>query len=239
MLYTFLVWLIEKYNINIYFTYFSEQANGLVERHNQTIKKCILKVLQENVDCWPDILDGVLFAHRSVVQRSTGFSPFFMMYNRHPVLPIDTRNYELSTHPELPTRNVAYETECNSFDEMTREGTDPFDVSAFQTNLEAILKVRLAVHEAAQENIQKAQKRQKKQFDKRNSGNTIFKEGDLVLSKNLRRGDRKNGKWSQLPWSGPYKIIRMHDKGNCELQNYKTKVVLKKKINVVNLKKFV
>ena len=38
------------------------QANGLVERQNQTIKKAIVKVLNENVKSWVSVLDGILFA---------------------------------------------------------------------------------------------------------------------------------------------------------------------------------
>ena len=37
------------------------QANGLVERQNQTIKKAIIKVLNENVKSWVLVLDGILF----------------------------------------------------------------------------------------------------------------------------------------------------------------------------------
>ncbi|XP_065664724.1 uncharacterized protein LOC136086358 [Hydra vulgaris] len=40
------------------------QANGLQERQNQTIKKAIIKVLNENVLGWVSVLDGNLFALR-------------------------------------------------------------------------------------------------------------------------------------------------------------------------------
>ena len=40
------------------------QANCLVERQNQTIKKAIIKVLNENVLGWVSVLDGILFALR-------------------------------------------------------------------------------------------------------------------------------------------------------------------------------
>ncbi|KAF0751827.1 Integrase catalytic domain-containing protein [Aphis craccivora] len=69
------------------------QANGLVERQNRTIKNCLLKILQENVLQWPYILQGVLFAHRTVQHSSTGYTPFKMLYQCDATLPIDI-NYD-------------------------------------------------------------------------------------------------------------------------------------------------
>jgi len=55
------------------------QSNGLVERQNRTIKNMLLKTLynENNIDKWPDVIDGVLFAHRSVRHETTKYSPFF------------------------------------------------------------------------------------------------------------------------------------------------------------------
>lgn len=40
---------------------------------------------------WPDILQGVLFAYRTVQHTSTKYSPFFVLYQRDPVLPVDLK----------------------------------------------------------------------------------------------------------------------------------------------------
>ena len=40
----------------------------------------------EDLEDW---LDALTFVHRASVCSSTGFSPFFMMYGRHPSLPLD------------------------------------------------------------------------------------------------------------------------------------------------------
>ena len=45
--------------------------------------------LKENIDRWPDVLDGVMMAHRCQKQRSTNFSPFYMLFGREPNLPLD------------------------------------------------------------------------------------------------------------------------------------------------------
>ena len=70
------------------------QSNGLCERQNRTIKESLVKVLDEKPKGWPNIIDGILFAHRVSIHYSTKYSPFFLMYNRHPILPTDIK-YDL------------------------------------------------------------------------------------------------------------------------------------------------
>ena len=67
------------------------QSNGLCERQNRTIKDSLVKILEENPKEWPNVIQGVHFAHRVSVHYSTKFSPFFLLYNRHPTLPIDIK----------------------------------------------------------------------------------------------------------------------------------------------------
>ena len=47
------------------------QNNGLVECQNRTIKKALFKVLDQNPEKWPYVIDGVLFAHRVSRHAST------------------------------------------------------------------------------------------------------------------------------------------------------------------------
>lgn len=64
----------------------------MVERQNRTIKEKLLKLLQQDHhDRWPDALDGVLFAHRTACHKSTGYSPYRILYGRDLVLPIDVK----------------------------------------------------------------------------------------------------------------------------------------------------
>ena len=72
------------------------QSNGLVERQSRTIKNSLVKILEDNPRHWPYIMEGVLFAHRVSKHSSTKYSPFKLLYNREPVLPIDVK-YRLSS----------------------------------------------------------------------------------------------------------------------------------------------
>ena len=65
------------------------QTNGLDERFNQTLQRALLKMIDENQSDWDKYLDSVLFAYHTSKQASTKFSPFFLLYGREPVLPVE------------------------------------------------------------------------------------------------------------------------------------------------------
>ena len=60
------------------------QADGLVERFNQTLKAMPRKVLKGEKRDWDRMLPYVLFAYREVPQTTVGFSPFELLYGRDP-----------------------------------------------------------------------------------------------------------------------------------------------------------
>ena len=64
------------------------QSNGLVERQNRTNENALVKVLDQNPEQWPYVIDDVLFAHQVSRHASTNYLPFYLMYNREPVLPV-------------------------------------------------------------------------------------------------------------------------------------------------------
>lgn len=37
-------------------------------------------------------MQGVLFAYRTTIHSSTKYSPFFLLYQREPILPVDVMN---------------------------------------------------------------------------------------------------------------------------------------------------
>ena len=67
------------------------QSNGLDECTNQTVSRALLKVVNMEHDDWDEQLDGVLFSYRTSVHASTKFTPFFLMYGRDPILPINLK----------------------------------------------------------------------------------------------------------------------------------------------------
>lgn len=66
-------------------TVYHPQTNGLVERLNGTLKKMIRKFISEGNRDWHRWLPFLLlFAVREVAQSSMRFSPFELLYGRHP-----------------------------------------------------------------------------------------------------------------------------------------------------------
>jgi len=70
--------------------YYSPQANGKVERFHRPMHDVMAKKIQEDVQTWDLYLNQTLAAIRFHVSESTKFSPFFLLYNRDVVLPLDT-----------------------------------------------------------------------------------------------------------------------------------------------------
>ena len=91
------------------------------------------------------------------------------------------------------------------------------------------------MYEKAKRNVQQAQDRQKKQYDKRRCP-TLFICGDKVLHKNLVRNDRKGGRFTER-WNGPYTILECFGKNTYKLQN-SDGVALQKKATGCNLKSY-
>ena len=71
-------------------SYYCPQANGRVERFHRTPHSVMMKKIQEDVQTWDLYLNQTLAAVRFHVNESSKFSPFFLLYNRDFVLPLDT-----------------------------------------------------------------------------------------------------------------------------------------------------
>ena len=59
------------------------QANGLTERTNRTVLSILRKLTAANPQLWPEWIDFVMLTLRTVISRSTGFTPFQLMFGRH------------------------------------------------------------------------------------------------------------------------------------------------------------
>ncbi|XP_071741151.1 uncharacterized protein [Rutidosis leptorrhynchoides] len=74
------------------------QANGLCEVTNRDIVSGIKKRLYEKRTGWVDELSNVLWAHRTTFKKSTGETPFSLVYGSEAVIPAEIL---------MPTHKVA------------------------------------------------------------------------------------------------------------------------------------
>ena len=66
-------------------------SNGKTERCHRFLNDILAKGLQgKSHDEWEDVLPAALMAMRTCVNDSSKFSPYFLIYGRDPVMPIDT-----------------------------------------------------------------------------------------------------------------------------------------------------
>jgi len=66
------------------------EANGQVEIYNKFLKNLLSKATEDNSNTWDLQLNACLTAIRCAPSESTRFSPFFLLYGRDPVLPLDS-----------------------------------------------------------------------------------------------------------------------------------------------------
>ena len=67
------------------------QTNGLVERFNRTLCEGLVKVTEKENEL-DKYIESVLFAYRTNKHNTTKKTPFFMIYGREAILPIDDIN---------------------------------------------------------------------------------------------------------------------------------------------------
>ena len=72
------------------------QSNGQAERANQEILKGIkprlMVPLKRTLGCWVEELPSMLWSINTTPNRTTGYTPFFMVYGAEAVLPSDIRH---------------------------------------------------------------------------------------------------------------------------------------------------
>ena len=84
-----LAYVCNTFNIEQNFTSpYMPQSNGKTENFNRFLKASIRKLCQDDMAGWDQVLGQILMPYRCCPHTSIGESPFFLVYNRDPVLPI-------------------------------------------------------------------------------------------------------------------------------------------------------
>lgn len=159
-------------------TPYHPQGNGQTERFNKTLLHMLGTLDEEKKEAWPDYLASMVHAYNSSKHASTGYTPFFLMFGRHPRLPVD----------------VAFG--------ITPEKSSDNTTAAYVRDLRDRLQFAF---EKASQNTTKSACSNKKNYDKR-ARDTRLEPGDRVLVKNLSvRGKQKlKDRWE----ADCYRVVR-------------------------------
>ena len=70
-------------------TPYHPQGNGQCERFNQTLISMLGTLSHRAKSKWPEMVSTLTHAYNCTKTLATGFSPFYLMYGRQPILPVD------------------------------------------------------------------------------------------------------------------------------------------------------
>ena len=90
------------------------QSNGKVERFHRTMQDVLAKKIGNNEQSWDIHINQMLAAIRFHVSEITKFSPYYLLYNRDVILPLDNI---------LRPRRIYYGDEYHQILEMHRSFT--------------------------------------------------------------------------------------------------------------------
>ena len=71
-------------------TPYHPMGDGQVERLNRTLINMRKTIPESEKQNWKEFLPKLMFAYNSTVNKTMGYSPFFLMFRRESRLPIDS-----------------------------------------------------------------------------------------------------------------------------------------------------
>ena len=163
-------------------------CNGLVERFNGTLKMILKRMCAERPKEWDRYLPAVLFAYRSSIQDSVGFSPFELLFGRKVRGPMEILKAYWAKEEQDEDAKTVYRY-----------------VVDLKSRLEDTCKL-------AHEELLKAQEIQKKMYDR-----TARPKKLDVGAKALLLLPTKTNKLL-LQWKGPYEIVERLSAVNYKIQ---------------------
>ena len=172
----------------IHTTPYHPMCNGLVERFNGTLKTILKKLCSECPKQWDRYLPAVLFAYRSSVQESTGFTPFELLFGRKIRGPMDILRAYWTKEPD---------------DEETKT------VYRYVVDLEQRLEETCKL---AQEELLKSRETQKMYYDRKARPKSLKIGSKVLLLLPLKKNKLL------LQWKGPYKVVEKMSKVNYKIQ---------------------
>lgn len=181
--------LMRRYGIpHIRISAYNSKANGVVERGHFIIRESIVKACEGQLQKWPEFVHHAFFADRITVSKSTGFSPFYLLYGQHPVLPFDLfeqTHMSPKFYPDMSTEEL------------------------ITLRIQQLYRKHANIDQAA-EALAQTRLKSKEEFERKYLRRMVVKdheEGTLVLVRNSKIEKSLNRK-TRPRYLGPYQVVR-------------------------------
>lgn len=154
-------------------TPYHAMGNGMTERFNRTLLDMLGTLTDEQKANWKAYISPLVHAYNATRHESTGFSPFYLMFGRHPRLPIDV------------AMSIPEEEKENSYSDF---------ISSLKKRMEY-------TYQLASEKANKSRAKQKHHYDKR-VRSSVLNIGDRVLvrRKAFQGKHKLANRWENEPY---------------------------------------
>jgi len=188
---------------------YSPQSNGQAERANAMILSTLRCYLEDRKDQWEFFLPSVLAALRGTVSKSTGYSPYYLLFSKQ----------------------MTYAIDCELLPTVVPKGKAAEEfVAKMVPRIEAARKI-------AQENLILAQQEMKRNYDARGTREHQFKPGDFVVMTNHNIPLGISPKIAEK-YTGKYYVTGVTGLGNILLRDAKTNKEFNHPVNPRRLRHF-
>jgi transposase InsO family protein len=162
-------------------TAYRPQSNGRCERAHRDMNAMFAKLIDGDPSDWDLVLDAIVLCYNGSVNRSTGYTPNFLMFGREALTPLDL---------DFPQASSASD----------------YNLDDYADYVNKLHETLCEVYEAARLTSASAAESRKRRYDERVKS-VEFKEGESVL---LRRESLKPGEFKKwvLQYEGPFAVIR-------------------------------
>ncbi|KAH9151111.1 hypothetical protein AeRB84_006204 [Aphanomyces euteiches] len=178
-------------------------SDGQMERANRVIEDVLRSYAQSRQKTWSSLLPQVEFAYNSSPNASTGFTPFYANYLRHPRLASSMDNSVSSGG------RFSWQTSMHSPDWEPSAGEEELPARTI-ASVKHFAKVRELILLQVQDNIAEAQSRQSRAANKQGRRTHAFALGDQVLLHYSLVPKAILGNAKTRPqWFGPFPITKV------------------------------
>ena len=188
---------------------YTPKSNGILERRHNDIVTSLRRLIGNEPNTWDDYIKPVAYAMNTMVCRTTGFSPYEMVFGRTALLPVDLT---------LP------------IPEVTSKGMQG-QIQTLQYKLQCLEKM-------IQERDAHMKRIYKEEHD-RKAGHEVYQPGDLCWVYTPSSGAKLGpGKKLLNAWIGPYQVIKIKGV-NVQLKRCSDDASLQQQVHVNRIKPFI